>query len=193
MTARDPVARPPALPADWDRLRPWTLRFADGALERSYREATARPAGQRLRIACTLGAGIWVSLGALGPPLLAIAPGPIYAAGLGNAAWELVVALLTLRGMSLSTVWAFAVVTTTVSALSIPLAFGTGTTFVTIGAAALMTNGVFGIALVRLAGWLAAVLSAMAFVVFVAAVLAFGVGGTEAYQGVLLIGLMAAA
>jgi class 3 adenylate cyclase len=194
MAAREEAVRLPGLPRDWDRRSRWTLRFADTALERSYTVAMAAPASSRLRVACILGAAIWVTLGGVGPLLLGVPEAPIYATSIVNASWDLAVAaLITVRAMTLSTVWTFAFVTATLGALSMPLAFGTGETFVLVGAAALMTNGVFGIALVRLAAWLAAGLTVMTFVVFATVSTAFGIDGIDVYQAGLMIGLLSAA
>ena len=113
----------------------------------------AAPGTQRLRIAHLVGGGIWFAIGTLGPTLLRMPALPFYVAAAINVGWEVfVVPFLTRRPISLALVWATATFTTTLSALSILLAFGTGETFVTVGAAALMTNAAFGIALVRPAG-----------------------------------------
>jgi class 3 adenylate cyclase len=95
--------------------------------------------------------------------------------------------------MTLVQVWAFASITTTISAIGIIFAFGTGQNFVNVGAAALMTNGAFGIALVRPAAWVAAALSVMTIFLFSFVVLAFGIGGVGAFQAFLLVGLMSGA
>ena len=193
MAGRGIADRVVGLRSGWDRRDLLTLRFSDPDLERSYGAATAEPGRQRLRVACVLGAGIWLTIGLIGPPLLKMPAAPFIAASLTNAGWELFVALLTFRGISLPQVWGLAFVTTTISATGIVVAFGTGDTFVTIGAAALMTNGVFGIGLVRLAAWLAAAIGVIQIVAFSAVVLAFDVGGTGAFQAFLLIGTMAGA
>jgi hypothetical protein len=46
-----------ALP-DWDRRNPWSQRFVDPTLERSYQAAMAPQGRQRLRIAAPVGAGL---------------------------------------------------------------------------------------------------------------------------------------
>jgi class 3 adenylate cyclase len=181
------------LRSGWDRRDPLTQRFIDPELELSYTAAMAEPGRQRLRVACVLGSGIWLTVGLIGPPLLDMPAAPFIAASLINAGWEWIVTLLTFRGISLPRVWGLAFVTTTISMVGIVVAFGTGDTFVTVGAAALMTNGVFGIALARLAAWLAAAIGVIQVVVFSAVVLAFDVGGTGAFQAFLLIGTMAGA
>src|ERR1700730_13212744 len=156
-----------ALLLGWNRRNPWTLRFVDAELERSYEAAMAAPGTQRLRIAHLVGGGIWFAVGILGPPLLSMPALPFYVAMATNVGWEIVVVpLLTRRPIRLALVWATASFTTTISALSIVLAFGTGETFVTVGAAALMTNAAFGIALVRPAGWVAVGLSVMTIVLY---------------------------
>ena len=187
MRVLDVADRPPSLPPGWDRRSPWTLRFLDPALERAYRLAMAGPGRLRFRIANMVGGGIWVSVGVLGPVLLDMPAMPFYVASVVNAGWEGMMVLLTLRRMTLAQVWAGAVASTTISAVGIVIAFGTGHTFVTVGAAALMTNAAFGIALVRPAGWVAAGLSAMTVVLFSAVAALFDDGGVRVFQAVLLV------
>src|SRR5439155_4648599 len=131
-------------PSGWDRRDPGSLRFVDPALERAYEAAMSAPGTTRLRIAHLVGGGIWLAVGALGPPLLSMPALPFYVATVINVGWEVfVVPVLTRRPISLALVCATASFTTTLSALSILFAFGTGETFVTVGAAALMTNAAF--------------------------------------------------
>lgn len=73
----------------------------------------AAPGRQRLRIANLVGAGIWISLGIIGPPLLGLPPLPFQIAVAVNAGWETLMVLLTLRSITLVQVWALAVITTT--------------------------------------------------------------------------------
>jgi class 3 adenylate cyclase len=174
----------------WDRRDPWTLRFLDPGLERSYTSAMAGPGRLRLRIACLVGSGVWL-LVALLSPLLGVAALPFVVAALVNAGWEtLVIAPLTYRVVDLQQVWALAFITSTISALGIVVAFGTGELFVTVGVAALMTNAAFGIGLVRPAGWVAAAIGVMEVILFGLIVLAFDAGGTGTYQAFLLIGTL---
>lgn len=148
------------------------------------------PGRQRLRIANLVGAGIWISIGIVGPPLLGLPPLPFYVAAAINAGWEVSMVFLTLRAISLAQVWALAVLTTTISALSIVLAFGTGETFLTVGAAALMTNAAFGIALVRPAGWVAATLGVMSVLVYAIVVALFDARGVGVFEALLLVSLL---
>src|SRR6266566_3604490 len=83
--------------------------------------------------------------------------------------------------------------TTTLSALCILFVFGTGETFVTVGAAALMANAAFGIALVRPAGWVAATLGVMTLLLYSIVVLLFDVGGVAVFQALLLVSLLSGA
>jgi class 3 adenylate cyclase len=116
---------------------------------------------------------------------------PFVVAALVNAGWEtLVIAPLTYRVVDLQQVWALAFITSTISALGIVVAFGTGELFVTVGVAALMTNAAFGIGLVRPAGWVAAAIGVMEVILFGLIVLAFDAGGTGTYQAFLLIGTL---
>jgi class 3 adenylate cyclase len=176
----------------WDRRDRTTLRFVDPDLEATYRIALAPAARQRLRIACLVGAGIWISLGAVGHPLLGVPVPPLYAAAALNAGWEVFVAFLTLGDISLAQVWGLASLTTTISAVCVVFAFGTGETFAAAGAAALMTNGAFGLALVRPAAWVAAALSLMTVSLFVVVVIVESLGGLGAFQTLLIVALMSA-
>ena len=148
------------------------------------------PGRQRLRIANLVGACIWVSIGIVGPPLLGLPPLSFYVAAALNAGWETFMVLLTLRPISLAQVWALAVITTTLSALSVVLALGTGESFLTLGASALMTNAAFGIALVRPAGWVAATLGVMTVLVYSIVVALFDFGGVGVFEAVLLVSLL---
>src|SRR2546425_12961487 len=88
-----------------------------------------------------VGSGFWLVVGTLGPPLLSMPALPFYVAAVINVGWEMfVVPFLTRRPISLARVWATASFTTTLSALCILFAFGTGETFVTVGARAPMTH-----------------------------------------------------
>jgi len=190
----DTASGPLALSPGWDRRNPWTLRFVDPELERAYEAAMAAPGTERLRIAHLVGGGIWLVVGTLGPPLLSMAALPFYVAAVINVGWEMfVVPFLTRRPISLARVWATASFTTTLSALCILFAFGTGETFVTVGAAALMTNAAFGIALVRPAGWVAATLGVMTLLLYSIVVLLFDMGGVAVFQALLLISLLSGA
>ncbi len=193
MAGRESQGRPTDFGAGWDRQDPWTLRFVDPGVERAYREATAGPAGQRLRVAHTVGLGLWTTAAALGPPLLGIPVEPIVAAALINIGWEVVVLVRTRRPLRLPQVWAVAFLSTTISALGIVLAFWLGGTFVETGAPALMLNGVTSMGLVRLAAWLAAALGVIQVVLFGCVVIALGIGAPGLYLGFLLIGTMTVA
>ena len=185
--APDVAGRPRALAPGWDRRSPWTLRFLDPELERNYRAAMAGPGRHRFRIANLVGAGIWASIGVIAPMLLDMSPVPFYVAAAVNGAWEVSMVFLTFRPMTLAQVWAGAVASTTLGTIGIVLAFGTGEAFVTIGAAALMTNIAFGIALVRPAGWVAAGLSVMTVLLYIIITALFDVGGVRVFQAVLLM------
>jgi class 3 adenylate cyclase len=150
----------------------------------------AGPGRLRLRIACLVGSGVWL-LVALLSPLLGVAVLPFAVAALVNAGWEtFIVAPVTYRIVDVQKVWTLAFVTSTISALGIVVAFGTGELFVTVGVAALMTNAAFGIGLVRPAGWVAAAIGIVEIALFGVIVLAFDAGGTGAYQAFLLIGTL---
>lgn len=190
MAGSEGAGRAAGLQPGWDRRDPWTLRFLDPGLELSYTSVMAGPGRLRLRIACLVGSGIWIFL-ALLSPVLGVAVLPFFVAAVINAGWETVVVTpLTLRGIGLRQVWGLAFVTSTISAVSIVYAFGTGELFVTVGAAALATNAAFGIGLVRPAGWVAAAIGIVEVIIFGAVVLAFDVGGTAAFQACLLIGTL---
>ena len=190
MAGSEGAGRAAGLQPGWDRRDPWTLRFLDPGLERSYASAMAAPGRLRLRIASLVGAGMWLSAVLLSP-LLGVAVLPFVVAALFNIGWNIaVVASATYRGIDLRRVWVLAFVTSTLSALSIVLALGTGELFVTVGAAALMTNAAFGIGLVRPAGWVAMAIGIMEVILFGLIVLAFDAGGTGTYQAFLLIGTM---
>lgn len=154
----------------------------------------AVPGTQRLRIAHLVGAGIWLCAGVIGPPLLSIPAPPFWAAALVNAGWTAFVSgFLTRRTISLPRVWAIACFSTILGDLGMVLAFGTGETFVTVGVAALMTNVVFGIALVRPAGWVAAALSVATLLVYMTVVLLFDFGGLGSFLAFVLAGLVSGA
>ena len=187
MTPSTATERPLTPLPGWDRRNPWTLRFLDPDLERNYEAAMAAPGRVRFRIANLVGAGIWAYIGVIAPSLLGMPAVPFYVAATLNAGWESVMVLLTFRPITLAQVWAGAVVTTTISALSIVYAFGTGETFVTVGAAALMTTAVFGIALVRPAGWVAAALGLMTVALYSTVVALFDIGGVGVFQAFLLV------
>jgi class 3 adenylate cyclase len=176
----------------WDRRNPWSQRFVDPTLERSYQAAMAPQGRQRLRIAAPVGAGLWISAAILGPPFLGIPAPPMYAAAMVMTGWLAVQVFITLREISLPQVWAIAFFTTTLSALGIVVALGTAEVFVAVGAAALMVNAATAIAFVRLASWLAAAVSVVTVLLFVVVVLASAAGEIAVFQAFLLVGLLVA-
>jgi class 3 adenylate cyclase len=54
-------------PEGWDRRDPWTLRFAEPALERDYQHADQATGVRRARTASLLAAGVWVAIALVGP------------------------------------------------------------------------------------------------------------------------------
>ena len=69
MAGSEGAGRAAGLQPGWDRRDPWTLRFLDPGLERSYASAMAAPGRLRLRIASLVGAGVWLSAVLLSPLL----------------------------------------------------------------------------------------------------------------------------
>ncbi|MEP7360145.1 MAG: adenylate/guanylate cyclase domain-containing protein [Chloroflexota bacterium] len=186
MSSLADATRGSALSPGWDRQNPLTLRFADPALERSYRSAGGEPGRIRLRIANLVGAGIWVLIGIVGPVLLGLPAEHFYLAAAVNAGWDGFVTILTLRDISLAHVGAFAFASSTISAFAIVVVFGVDQRFVTLGVAALMASAAFGIALVRPEWLVAAGVSVMTMVVFASVVLALGISGTAVFEALLL-------
>ncbi|MGZ6270522.1 MAG: adenylate/guanylate cyclase domain-containing protein [Candidatus Limnocylindrales bacterium] len=64
-----------AFPAGWDRCYPWTLRFVDPVLERSYQHADQAEGVRRVRTASLLAVGVWVLVALVGPAAIDVAPG----------------------------------------------------------------------------------------------------------------------
>src|SRR4051794_19406384 len=187
MAGAEGADRAAGLQPGWDRRDPWTLRFIDPALERSYSTAMARQGRLRHRIACLLGSGIWL-LALLFSPLLGVPVLPFVVGALVNIGWLMLAVLpLTYRLVHVQHVWILAVITSTIGALGIVVAVGLGELFVTVGAAALATNAAFGVGLIRPAGWAAAAIGIMEIAIFGVVVLAFDAGGIGAYQAFLLI------
>ena len=190
MSGIDGADRAAGLQPGWDRRDPWTLRFIDPALERSYSTVMAGPGRLRHRIACLLGSGIWL-LAVLLSPLLGVPVLPFVVGALVNIGWLILAVLpLTYRLVDVQHVWILAVITSTIGALGIVVAVGLGELFVTVGAAALATNAAFGVGLIRPAGWAAAAIGIMEIGIFGVVVLASEAGGIGAYQAFLLIGTL---
>jgi class 3 adenylate cyclase len=66
-----------AFPSGWDRRDPWTLRFADPDLERSYQHADQAEGVRRVRTASLIAAVVWVLVALIGPPTLGVPSGPV--------------------------------------------------------------------------------------------------------------------
>lgn len=177
----------------WGRQDSWTLRFLDTGLERSYLQAMAGPGRQRLRIACLLGASLWLLSAVLGPPLLHIAAAPVYVAALLAGGGNLIGVLLTRAALTLPQAWTVALVTSGLSAMCIVGVTWVDGVFLEIGAPALMLNGIFALGVVRLTAWLAAALALFEVGLFVLAVAELGTGSTGAFQAFLLVGTVSVA
>lgn len=65
-------------PAGWERRDPWTLRFVDPELERSYQHADQVEGVRRARTASLVAAVVWVLVALIGPPVVGVAPGPTW-------------------------------------------------------------------------------------------------------------------
>lgn len=173
----------------WDRHDAWTLRFRDPDLERNYVRALGPTGGQRLRIACVLGIPLWLTATVLAPPFLGIPLAPIGGAAIFNCGLEFAAILFSLRQLTLRQVWAISFFLTATGFLGI--AYGLGVdeaTFLAVGAPTMMLNAVTGIALVRMAAWLATAVGAFGVILFAFIAFAHGTGGTAVFQAFLLIG-----
>jgi class 3 adenylate cyclase len=67
-----------AFPAGWDRHDPWTLRFVDPELERSYQHADQVEGVGRIRTASLVAAVVWVLVALIGPPAVGVPAGPVW-------------------------------------------------------------------------------------------------------------------
>jgi class 3 adenylate cyclase len=67
-----------AFPAGWDRRDPWTLRFVDLELERSYQLADQAEGVRRVRTASLAAAVVWVLVALIGPSAVGVPPGPVW-------------------------------------------------------------------------------------------------------------------
>src|SRR4029077_11975460 len=61
-----------AFPAGWDRLNSLTLRFVDPELERAYQHADLAEGVRRVRTASLSAVVVWVLVGLIAPPALAV-------------------------------------------------------------------------------------------------------------------------
>ena len=61
-------------PVGWDRCDPWTLRFVDPELERSYRHADQEQGVRRARTASLIAAAVWVLVALIGPRAVGVEP-----------------------------------------------------------------------------------------------------------------------
>lgn len=64
-----------AFQAGWDRLNPWTLRFLDHELERSYQQADQAEGVRRTRTASLVATVVWLLVALVGPPAIGIPSG----------------------------------------------------------------------------------------------------------------------
>ena len=67
-----------AFPAGWDRRDPWTLRFSDPDLERSYQHADQAEGVRRVRTASLSATVVWVLVALIGPSALGVAPPSVW-------------------------------------------------------------------------------------------------------------------
>jgi len=177
----------------WDRQDRWTLRFLNPAVEQAYLDNMSEPARKRQRIAIGVGAPLWIGAALLGPPLLGVPAFPFALAAIVNIGVEAVVWWLTRRPLRLPQIWASALTLTIVGAAGIVVALVPGGAFPYVGAAALMTNGVTAIGLVRPASWVAAAIGVMQIALFMVVIVALGAIQLGLFQLFLLIGTMAVA
>lgn len=64
--------------AGWDRRDRWTLRFLDPELERSYQHADHAEGVRRVRTTSFVAVGAWSLVAVIMPPVLGVAPGPVW-------------------------------------------------------------------------------------------------------------------
>jgi len=62
----------------WDRRDPWTLRFVDPELERSYQLADQAEGVQRVRTTSLVAIAVWVVVALIGPPATGVLPGRVW-------------------------------------------------------------------------------------------------------------------
>jgi class 3 adenylate cyclase len=67
-----------AFPAGWDRRNPWTLRFVDRDLERSYQHADQAEGVRRVRTASLGAVVVWLLVALIGPPAVGVPSGPTW-------------------------------------------------------------------------------------------------------------------
>jgi len=67
-----------AFPAGWNRRHPWTLRFVDPELERSYQLADQVEGVRRVRTASLVAVVVWLLVAVIGPPVVDVPPGPVW-------------------------------------------------------------------------------------------------------------------
>jgi class 3 adenylate cyclase len=82
-------------PAGWDRHDPWTLRFVDPELERSYQHADQADGVRRVRTASLGAVVVWALTAAIAPGALAVPGGPVWL-----ISGAMIVLLLASAGMS---------------------------------------------------------------------------------------------
>jgi Adenylate and Guanylate cyclase catalytic domain len=64
--------------AGWDERDPWTMRFVDRELERSYQRADQLDVVRRTRTASLVAVVVWLAIGLIGPAAVGTPPGPVW-------------------------------------------------------------------------------------------------------------------
>jgi len=148
---------------------------------------------RRQQIAIMVGTPLWVAGAVFGPPLVGIPATPIASAALVHIAAQAATAWLTRRPMRLPQVWTTAFILTALGAAGIVWGLIPGGFFPLVGVAALMTNGVTAIGLVRPASWVAAAIGILEVVLFGIVIVALGMVTIGSFQLLLLTGTMVVA
>lgn len=165
-----------AFGAGWDRRDPWTLRFVDPEVERSYQRADQAEGVQRVRTTSLVAIVVWLLVALIGPPATGVPPGPVWL-----ISGTMTVLLLASVGLSH---WATTQRRRDVIGLGQQLAACIGvlvltavtSTFRVYAMPGIMLTAVFGFSVTRLPFVGSVALGAAYCVLFLLAALAFGLG-----------------
>ena len=169
----------------WDRQDRW-LRFVAPGLEGAYREATTAPARRRLRVAAVVGCVLWASGPLFNAVFQDIPLGPIGAGSVLLSISSIIVVAAAAGRVGLRGLWGLACAVAAVMAICL-IAYG-GETDATFWATALgfAVIGIFLIAWVRVAWWVASVICLVGSLSFLVVGLARGGDGMAVEQAAMV-------
>lgn len=176
----------------WDR-QDRGLRFVDSILERTYREAMTGPTRRRFRSVLAVGCGLWAIQPVLSVLLLGESPGPAFVVATVVAMASCVAVMLAVDRVGLRWIWMLSWAIFAISELGVAAAGIEAGSSLDYTALAIAAVGIYIIAWVRVAWWVAAAICVCGLALFLGVALATEGGGVAIWQAVFMVAALGGA